>query len=123
MKITNEQLRQIIKEELENVLNETIPTDPGLESMPRSFWTAMSDHTDKWLKQSGQKLATDNQFWIYFNNLRGKLKAVIADDSEVNIKNANTAMIPLSTYYPEVAQEFISGAEQTNSGLTFGKNP
>ena len=122
MKLTNKQLRQIIKEELENVLNETIPTDPGLDTMPRPFWTAMSDYTGKWIKQSeAQELAKDSQFWTYYNNLTGKLKAVIADDSEVNIKNANTAMIPISTYYPEVAQAFISGAEETNSALTLGR--
>ena len=121
MKFTSKQLKQIIKEELDNVLNEMIPTDPGLETMPRPFWTAMSDQADKWLKQNGQMLAADSQLTNYWHNLMGKLKAVIQDDSEVNIQNANTALIPLSTYYPEVAQALISGAEQTNKTLTLGR--
>jgi len=121
MKITNKQIRQIIKEELDYVLNETIPSDPGLGNQPNQFWRAMSDYSEKWLKQNGQMLMSDNELKKYFLNLKGKLSAVVRDDSQVNSENANAALIPINTYYPEIAEELISNAEKTFDRLTIGR--
>ena len=96
MKLTNEHLRKIIKEELENVLSEAIPTEyPGLENQPSQFFRAMNDYLGKWFKQNKEMWESDSRLRNALVKLHGGLQNVIKDDSKENAAAASKSMIDL----------------------------
>ena len=122
MKLTNNQLRQLIKEEIDSVLNEMIPTEiPNAGNMPGPFWTSMRDYLGKWFKNNRNQWQSDNRLRNYLVDLDGKLAQVAKSDEKVNIDNANQALTRLNTQYPDIATELFNGAKEANSALTLGR--
>ena len=81
----------------------------------------MSDYLGKWFKQNKEMWESDNRLRNALVKLHGGLQTVIKDDSKENAAAASKSMIPLNTYYPEIADELVSNAEKTFDRLTIGR--